>query len=169
MAPMKLDRFDSFNESVNPNVVKLNKDSQYTLTPNTDGLVKLSYIGSDEYTLSINDDKQTCELTTPKGESIQMSYNEIATNKERIISLEPTPLDGKLLYKWICRMASVVEWSSSHYVSDWHTFETKNNLPKPLGSASSKRLRFKIYIQYYKWYVRIGNTQGSIYIQAYRA
>jgi hypothetical protein len=131
---MKLNRFHSFNEVANPDVFKLDQNAVYVL--NSDVSTSFVFYGSDEYTLNVYDDKQVCELITPHNGSIQMTYDEVPANKDRIIALEPTTAEGELLYKWIARNLSVIEWSNTSFVSSWHTFETEDTSDvQPLGST----------------------------------
>lgn len=130
---MKLERFQSYNESLNPDVYKLGPNSAGIL--NTDDAVSFIFIGSREYTLKVWAEKQELELITADNESSRLTFDELPGKKERIISLEPTKEEGELLYKWIARILSVVEWSNKSDVSQWHDFEPDENGPEPLGST----------------------------------
>jgi len=139
---MKLPRFHSFNELANQDVYKLDANALYIL--NSDVCVSFIFDGSEMYTLNVFNDKQTCELTNTNIETIRMSYDEVPTNKEKIISLEPTTENGELLYKWVARNLAVVEWSNSSIVSDWHTFESES-YGEPLGTTDRQSASSRYY------------------------
>lgn len=130
---MKLERFLSFNESTNQDVYKLDRDSADSLS--ADDTVSFVFIGSREYTLKVMGEKQAFELIPADVESIKMTFGEFPNRKEDIVSFEPTKEEGELLYKWIARILSVVEWSNTSDVSRWHTFESDSDEPQPLGST----------------------------------
>jgi hypothetical protein len=130
---MKLERFLSFNESTNQDVYKLDRDSADSLS--SDDTVSFVFIGSREYTLKVMGEKQAFELIPADAESIKMTFGEFPNRKEDIVSFEPTKEEGELLYKWIARILSVVEWSNTSDVSRWHTFESDSDEPQPLGST----------------------------------
>jgi hypothetical protein len=142
---MKLGRFHSFNESANPDVLKLNPNAIYSLYPGIDGALSFLFCGSEEYTLKVSDEKKLCELIPPVGQFMQMTFDEVEENRDGIIALEPTHAEGETLYKWVTRILSVVEWANSSSVWKWHTFESDNNEPQPLGSTSYRSSSEFIY------------------------
>lgn len=130
---MKLDRFLSFNESLNQDVQKLGRNSADNLS--ADDTVSFIFIGSRDYTLKVHGEQQEFELISADTVPIKMPFGELPNNRERIVLLEPSEEEGGLLYKWIARLLSVVEWSNSSDVSKWHTFESERDEPQPLGST----------------------------------
>lgn len=132
---MKLERFLSFNESLNQDVYKLDRNSAENLI--TDDPVGFCFIGSRVYTLYVNGEKQAFELIPADAESIKMTFGEFSNRKEDIVSFEPTEEEGETLYKWIARILSVVEWSNTSNVSKWHTFESESGEHQPLGSTDT--------------------------------
>ncbi len=130
---MKLERFLSFNEDLNPDIQKLDRNSADIL--NTNDAVSFIFMGSHEYTLKVWAEKQELELIVSDNEVSRLTFDELPDKKERIVSLEPTEEEGELLYKWIARILSVVEWSNKSDVSKWHDFEPDENGPESLGST----------------------------------